>query len=256
MAMDYETTRGAPCWIELYTSDPERALPFYEELLGWSWESGGDEYGGYITIAKDGKGVAGCMRNDGSTGAPNGWILYLATTDAAQTAKDVVANGGHELVAPMEVMDLGTMAFFDGPDGSHVGAWQAGVHKGFEVKGEIGTPYYFELHTRAYAASVDFYRKAFGWDARETSDTDDFRYTTLGSDPPIAGIMDATAFLPEGAPSAWQIYFRVPDTDAALEKVPGLGGSVVYPADDSPYGRLAQIADPTGAEIKIIQTKG
>ncbi len=252
--MDYEETRGAPCWIELYTADPGRALPFYEELFGWSWESSGEEFGGYVNISADGKGIAGCMRNDGSTGAPDAWVLYLATPDVAETSRDAVANGAQELVAPMDIMDLGKMAFFNDPGGAQVGAWQAGSHKGFEVKGRIGAPYYFELHTRSYASSVDFYRKAFGWDARETSDTEEFRYTTLGSDPPIAGIMDATAFLPPEVPAAWYVYFEVADVDAALEKVPALGGSVVLPADDSPYGRLAHIADPTGAELKVIQT--
>jgi predicted enzyme related to lactoylglutathione lyase len=64
--------------------------------------------------------------------------------------------------------------------------------------------------------------------------------------------MDATAFLPEGAPGSWSIYFCVDDADAALAKVVELGGSVVAPAEDTPYGRLAQAADPTGALFKIM----
>ena len=31
-----------------------------------------------------------------------------------------------------------------------------------------------------------------------------------------------------------------------------LGGTVVAAAQDSPFGRLAQIADPTGASVKIV----
>ena len=36
------------------------------------------------------------------------------------------------------------------------------------------------------------------------------------------------------------------DTDAALARVVDLGGSIVTPAQDTPYGRLATAADPTG----------
>ena len=82
------------------------------------------------------------------------------------------------------------------------------LHKGFGIFGEPGTPAWFELHTRDYDASVAFYRDVFKWDTHTMSDTPEFRYTTLGEgDGQLAGIMDASAFLPEGVPRAWSIYF-------------------------------------------------
>jgi hypothetical protein len=54
--------------------------------------------------------------------------------------------------------------------------------------------------------------------------------------------MDATGFLAEGSPSAWSVYVRVDDVDSTLERVTALGGRVVQPAMDTPYGRLAQAA--------------
>ena len=57
------------------------------------------------------------------------------------------------------------------------------------------------------------------------SDTPEFRYTTLGEgEDQLAGIMDASAFLPAGVPAHWSIYFGVDDTDAALAKIKSLGG--------------------------------
>ena len=64
--------------------------------------------------------------------------------------------------------------------------------------------------------------------------------------------MDASGFLPEGVPAHWPVYFAVPDTDAALDRVVDLGGSVVQPAENTPYGRLAAAADPTGATFKLV----
>jgi predicted enzyme related to lactoylglutathione lyase len=64
--------------------------------------------------------------------------------------------------------------------------------------------------------------------------------------------MDASGFLPEGVPAHWSVYFGAEDTDAALAKVTSLGGSVVLPAEDTPYGRLAGVADPTGAQFKLV----
>ncbi len=245
---------GAPCWVELFTSDPDRSLPFYGELFGWTAESAGEEYGGYINIAKDGDLVAGAMRNDGQAGMPDAWSVYLATDDAKATAAAAVAHGGQVVVEAMEVMDLGSMAVVADAGQAVIGAWQPGRHKGFAVMAEPGTPAWFELHTRDYEASVQFYRDVFGWDTHTVSDAPQFRYTTLGQgEGQLAGIMDASTMLADGVPAHWSIYFDVEDGDATLTRATELGGSVIVPAMDTPYGRLAEVADPTGARFKIVQ---
>jgi predicted enzyme related to lactoylglutathione lyase len=66
--------------------------------------------------------------------------------------------------------------------------------------------------------------------------------------------MDATAYLPEGVPSHWQVYFHVEDVDAAVARTVELGGAVVVPAKDTPYGRVAQATDSTGAMFKLRAT--
>ena len=43
----------------------------------------------------------------------------------------------------------------------------------------------------------------------------------------LAGILDATAFLPDGVPAHWSVYWQVDDVDAALARVEALGGSIV-----------------------------
>jgi predicted enzyme related to lactoylglutathione lyase len=48
------------------------------------------------------------------------------------------------------------------------------------------------------------------------------------------------------------VYFEVADVDAALARVPALGGTIVEPAQDTPYGRLARVADRTGAPFRLV----
>jgi predicted enzyme related to lactoylglutathione lyase len=245
---------GAPCWIELLTSDADRNRAFYGDLLGWTSEAGGEEYGGYVTFSKDGLPVAGCMgKNEDQAAMPDGWTVYLASSDAKATVDAAVASGGGVLLPAMDVMDLGVMAVVVDAGQAAIGVWQPGLHQGFGVHAEPGSPGWFELHTRDYDASVAFYRDVFGWDAHVASDTPEFRYTTLGEgETALAGIMDASAFLPEGVPAHWSVYFSVESTDVALDTAVRLGGSVVRPAEDTPYGRLAQAADATGALFKLV----
>jgi predicted enzyme related to lactoylglutathione lyase len=64
--------------------------------------------------------------------------------------------------------------------------------------------------------------------------------------------MDASGFLLHGVPASWSIYFGVDDADPALARIVDLGGMIVLPAEDTPYGRLAAAADPTGVVFKLL----
>lgn len=245
---------GAPCWNDLFSSDTERAKDFYGRLFGWTTMDPGPEYGGYFLFQKDGKVVAGCMRNDGEQGYPDSWTVYLTTDDADRTVEAARANGGQVVLEPMDVTRNGRFALVSDPGRATIGAWQPREVTGFELRGEPGAPAWFELHTREYDASVAFYRDVFGWDAHTMSDEPEFRYTTLGEgEGALAGIMDASALPPEGAPAGWSIYFEVEDADAALALATELGGAVEREAEDTPYGRLAALTDPTGTRFKLLQ---
>jgi predicted enzyme related to lactoylglutathione lyase len=241
-------TIGAPCWIDLYSSDTAKASEFYGSVLGWKAEEPQEGFGGYFTFTKDGKHVAGCMANDGSTGYPDSWGVHLMTDDVKGTADAAAAHGGTVEMAPMEVGENGSFALIRDPGGATIGAWQPNTVKGFELTGEAGAPAWFELHTGAYEKAVSFYRDVFKWDTHVMSDGEEFRYTTLGEgDDALAGIMDDAA-----EPSGWNVYFEVADVDAALEQVTKLGGSIVEAAQDTPYGRIARAADPTGTPFRLV----
>jgi predicted enzyme related to lactoylglutathione lyase len=238
------------------TSDTERSRAFYTALFGWEAEDPNEEFGGYINYSKDGVRIAGCMaKGSDQASLPDLWSIYLASDDAAKTLEAVETHGGQIHVPAMPVGDLGTMAFVTDASGAAVGVWQPGLHKGFGLHGEAGTPSWFELHTRDYQAAMDFYRDVFGWETDVVSDTPEFRYSTVkkaDGEGWLAGVMDASAFLPEGIPAHWSVYFGVDDTDAALAKTVELGGSIVVPAEDTPYGRLATATDSTGAQFKLV----
>jgi predicted enzyme related to lactoylglutathione lyase len=244
---------GAPCWVDLLTSDAGRSRDFYGQLFGWTSTEPQEQFGGYFNFSKDGVLVAGGMPKQAGVEAPETWSVYLATDDAQKTLEAATAHGGQILLPAMAVADLGTMGMVADAGGAAIGLWQPGLHKGFGVYGETGAPAWFELFTRDYQATLAFYRDVFGWETQTVGDTPEFRYTIMQHGPDqLAGIMDASAFLPEGEPARWSVYFGTDDADASLAEVARLGGSVIRPAEDTPYGRLAEAADPGGVHFKLV----
>jgi predicted enzyme related to lactoylglutathione lyase len=57
-----------------------------------------------------------------------------------------------------------------------------------------------------------------------------------------------------GSPSRMLLSIDVPDVDALLPRVEGLGGVVQGPANDMPWGqRVAHIKDPDGNVVNLTQ---
>ncbi len=202
MPARHDAPLGAPCWIDLTTSDVDRAQDFYGAVFGWTFESGGPDYGGYINAAVDGRAVAGLMANDPEWQTPDNWCTYFHTADIHASVSASAVAGGSGCLQPMEVPDKGFLAVATDPTGAAFGLWQPLQHRGFEVTGQAGAPVWHQLTTRDHGAALDFYLQVFGWRTEQVGDTDEFRYTTAWfGDEQLLGVMDGARMLAEGVPS-------------------------------------------------------
>lgn len=247
---------GAPIWMDLSTSDLDRAAAFYGALFGWQVERGAqDEFGGYSTAMLGDSRVAGMMPkwSDPEAGeVPDAWSVYFHTKDSAATAAAVSANGGQVVIEPMEVGPFGTMSVFVDPAGAFFGSWQPNEHDGYQIFGEHGAPAWFELMSLDIDATSAFYPAVFGVTLNDMEmEGPSYRTFNINGDD-HAGMMDAKGLMPEGVPSNWIIYFGVADADAAAAQAVELGGSIAAPLAETPWGRFALLADPMGAHFAII----
>ncbi len=247
---------GAPIWIDLATSDQAASIAFYTGLLGWECEEPDPELGGYANFTLAGERTAGCVPT--MEGMPDAWGVYLATEDAEQTCKAVLAAGGVVHAPPMAVHDFGTMAIVADPSGAPFGLWQPGTHRGLPpATAGPGHAVWFELQTSGYEQTLQLGREVFGWETSVVADAPDFRYSTAsigGED--VVGIMSAGDSRPEGPTGGdaprWSVYLQVEDADAASVRAQALGASEVHPPTDTPYGRIVALTDPTGALVKLM----
>jgi len=253
MATRTKAPVGAPCWVDLWTSDVGGAQEFYSQLLGWEAQEPSEEFGGYFMFHRDGVPIAGGMGDMGDMRANDTWKVYLCVEDAKETFAVAGAQGAELFGDPMPVADLGIQGVLTDPTGASVGAWQPGTFPGFSVLGEPGAPAWFELLTHDFDRAVEFYRSVFGWELDVLSDTEAFRYTVArdADGNQFAGVMDASKLPSSGAPSMWTVYWDVDSVDAAAMSVVKLGGTVQDGPVDTDYGRMVFATDPFGARFNL-----
>jgi hypothetical protein len=157
-------------------------------------------------------------------------------------------------MGPMDVMDAGRMFVATDPGGAIFGVWQARAHTGVQLANEPGSLTWSENMSHDYEANKAFYAEVFGYQFGDIS-AEGFKYWTLDLDGrPVGGIGEISADQPGETQPYWGTYFAVSDTDAAVDRAVELGGSVVGPAWDSPYGRMAVVSDDQGAIFALMSS--
>lgn len=102
-------------------------------------------------------------------------------------------------------------------------------------------------------SAAAFYGSLFEWERAEERDSDGHLiYTMFSIDgEKVAGVGGRPDFMAD-MPHVWNTYINVDNLDAVMDLVEPNGGHVILPATDiSDTGRLAFIADPTGAPIGL-----
>ena len=246
---------GTPCWIDLGTNDIAQSNHFYASVFGWDIQPGPPEAGGYSMARLDSRNVAGIGPIMGPPGTPSTWSTYFAVTDADAAAARVTSAGGQLIAGPMDVMDVGRLVMAADVTGAVFGLWQARSHTGVQAANAPGTFTWSEHMSRDFEGAKAFYAAVFGYEYGDMS-TDGFSYATLliNGQQVVGGI----GAYPEGAGDSqqalWAVYFGTADTDKSVELAVSHGGKVVRPASDSPYGRMAVVADNQGAVFSLIST--
>ena len=253
-----EYTPGEFCWVDLAVPDPEAAASFYRDLLGWEWEAGGEEAGGYGIFTRDGKVVAG-MGPRRSEEQPTVWASYVSVADADASAAQVRDAGGGVLAEPFDVLDAGRMAVCQDPQGAVFCVWQPGQTYGAQLVNEVGAWTWNQLATTDVQAAERFYSQVFGWSLAKPElappDGQYFNWQLDGQrwDEGIGGAMPIEGNLPQGSPPFWIVNLAVESAGGAIETTKGAGGNALTDVVETPVGTLAALMDPQGAVFAIIE---
>lgn len=240
---------GAPAWLHVSTPDDDATRDFYSQLLGWEISPGAPEFHGYAMASFDGALVAGVSPSGDDNLAA--WTLFFSTTDADDTARRIEGSGGTLLSPVLEIGEAGRMVVAADPSGAMFGAWEANQLNGIGLHGETGALSWNDLRSSDPDRAREFYHSVFGYHFApvEMAGPDYTTFSLTADGAPAGGI---GGMMGMDAPSHWIVYLAVPDVDEAVRRTPELGGHVISPGFDTPYGRMAALTDPTGASFWVL----
>jgi uncharacterized protein len=243
---------GTPTWMELMTPDIDGARTFYQSVFGWEYDIGDPEYGSYTTARLGQRMVAGMFGpQPDDPPMPSAWSLYFASDNIEADVARAVELGAKVVSPAMAVGEFGSMAVCEDLTGATFSFWQAGSHVGSQVTEEPGSAAWYELYSSNAKQARDFYMAVLGVTADTMPGGMEY-YVLKHGEKELAGIMQIDPSWGDFHPQ-WITYFAVANVDETVVVVTKLGGKVMGPIDDSPFGRIAALADPSGATFKVVE---
>lgn len=248
--------RGRFVWHELMTTDPDAAIRFYGQVVGWTtepfpgmpeyrlWTHGGKQYGSVMRQSEE----------DRRRGLAPHWLMYVAVPDTDATIRQAEGLGARVRVPANSVPGVGRYAILADPQGIVFSLYTPETPRPGSDEAEIGDFSWHELAAPDPNAAWSFYQPLFGWEKSTAMDMGPAGayqiYRRGGGKTDVGAFYKRPADTPGTA--AWLTYVRVANADRAAETVARLGGKVLNgPMDVPGGGRIATCVDPQGAAFAL-----
>jgi predicted enzyme related to lactoylglutathione lyase len=244
---------GKFVWADLVTDDVTTARNFYTRMFGWTFR----DIGNYSIAANDERPLAGMFQRPRPTDRPAKprWIPYMSVSSVSEAQGRVTKAGGKVLASQQNFPQRGDQAVFADAEGAVFGVIASRRGDPQDFLPEPGDWVWIQLVSRDAKAAGEFYQALGGYEvlpneARPNS------YVLTSKGYARAAVMT----LPAGKPdmkSAWLPFVRVKSAGESVARAQELGGKVlIAPKAEVFQGRVAVIADPTGAALGILEWTG
>jgi len=255
MTTAVSTLLGRPVWYELMTTDPTAAEKFYRNVVGWSSSPFEGSPDPYTVFKRSGDvQVAGLMKKPDDMPMPSFWSMYVAVPNLEEAVAHIKRLGGSELSEVIDIPTIGRLQMLKDPQGA---AFYIIQHvprdERAETAPEIGEASWHELTTTDAEAAMKFYSEVFGWQPSDVMDMGEMGKYRMFNRPVgmIGGMMNRPPQMAD-VPPYWMIYFRVPDINAAVERVKANGGQIFNGPMEVPGGDwIVNAMDPQGAMFSL-----
>jgi uncharacterized protein len=246
---------GKVIWADLVTPDLNQAEHFYAGLFGWTFQAvAGDA--NYAVALMDGEAVGGLLQRAIPSGEHRqpAWLTFIAVADVDAVKRSALAHGAKVLAEPKTYAQRGRQAVFADPDGAVFAVLASSSGDPPDVLAAPGEWLWSSLMVKNADQEAAFYRALFAYDVFDLPSDDNSKHVILSSgDFARAGVTALPSDALRRHPH-WLNFVRVDDAEVSAAKAVELGGRVlVEPRLDRHGGKLAVVADPSGAPIGLME---
>jgi len=245
---------GKFVWADLFSSDTQASRRFYEQVFGWKWHEIKGPPQPYGVFYLDGEPVAGLAYRkapDGG-GAYGRWIHYLSVKDVAAAELAISEHVGRTSLSRRSYADRGDFAVVTDSQDTPFGIIHASSGDPGDYRVARGKWIWRELLTRDLGSAIRFYTELFGYAAEKDYESPGVVEYMLESEGYLRAGIGLLSPDTDTAP-VWLGFVRVDDVNATLQRALAYGGKVLFePRPEVANGKLAIVADPTGARVGLL----
>jgi uncharacterized protein len=253
------TVSGSPrlpgkfVWADLVTDDVPAAQKFYTQLFGWTFR----DVGGYVIAANDERPLCGMFqrsRPPGQEAAKPRWFGYLSVANVERAQRAATNAGGRVLAAPRKMPRRGEQALFTDPEGALFGVVKSSAGDPQDFLAEPGDWIWVQLLSRDGRKAAEFYRSVAGYEVIEKPATNRLSDFVLSSKGYARATVRTIPKDQDQVRPTWLPFVRVKSVRESVLQAGQLGGKVlIEPKPEFLEGRVAVVADPTGAAVGLLE---
>ncbi len=244
---------GKFVWADLVTDDVLVAQKFYAALFGWKVY----DYGGYFIGFSDDRPLCGMFQRPKPKDQPEAkprWFGYISVDSVEKVQRVVTQAGGRVLAAPQKMPKRGEQAIFTDPEGAVFGVVKSSAGDPEDFLAEPGEWIWIQLSSRDARKAAEFYRAVVGYAVVENTKSNRVSDYMLTSEGYARGTVRTIRNTETKMQPTWLPFVRVKNLTDSVAMAKQLGGKVVVePKPELFDGKVAVIADPTGAAIGILE---
>jgi predicted enzyme related to lactoylglutathione lyase len=248
---------GKIIWHDLLTNDIEGSKRFYGGLFGWDFVElpltlGFGRSSKYLVIRHKGKLIGGMLdvSNVDKSVNTSQWVVVMSVQDIDAAVNTVSQSGGAILTPPTDLNERGRIAVASDLSGALFAMLETRDGDPLDREPAAGEFMWDEVWTPDVSQAAEFYKTIAPYEFFEqTLGVIDYKGLAV-NDVPRVGVLKNPAAGAGLAPT-WVSYIKVQDM-SLLDKVAGLGGKVLMPAEDRAIGgQVAIVAGPSGAGVAL-----
>ncbi len=241
---------GKLVWVDLVTTDPQRAVEFYAAVFNWQPQYFADK--NYIELSHNDRLVSSVVRyeDDEAEDGDARWLVSISVPDVDTATQNAVESGGTVLEAATDLPDRGRYSVISDSQGAILMLLRA---TGGDPDGSpqlLNEWAWAELWTKDTEKAVDFYHALAGYDVVRFPDANGVERILLRTEGKVRATVVALPW--DDVEPNWIPYIPVADAGDTLARIVAAGGTVLDKTGGSKESAtVAIVMGPTGGVFAI-----